>query len=299
MAIADIALKKAASFNGQRNSFVDIYNSHTPLARRYRVKYEDELCATYVSAIFIDLGWYDIVPPECGAFRLYRNMKAIGRDYWGNDRVPNRGDLIFFGPGPNYADWRISHVGIVDHVEGDNIIFWDIAGYVVSKASCKLGNKYTRKYGYVTAYGMPDYESKSSSEMPDIPSAPEIPEPKNREFKAGDLVKIKPGAKWYRGQTIKPSVFDTSWYIIQVNGDRAVLGMDVSERSNIQSPINVMYLDHVFPVPIEPTPEPKEPVKIAINAFVLQETADRLGSISEQTGKDIGAIIDSIVKELK
>lgn len=280
-------ISKAKSFNGQRNSIVDLYNTHKPYARGYKVKYEDLLCATYVSALFISLGWTDIVPPECAAFRLYRNMDAIGRAFWGNNRTPNPGDLIFFGPWGRTDD-KIDHVGIVEKVVGDTITFWDIR-YIVAQKTCKVGSKFIKDYGYILGYGMPDYSSKG-----DI-SEPVVEEP---EFKAGDLVRVKPGATWYKGNSIKQSVFETSWYLIQVKGDRAVLGMDISERSNIQSPINVKYLEHVFPVSNEPE-APAEPAKISVTAIILQETSDKLNALAAQTGMDIGAIIDSVIKELK
>ena len=42
--------------NEKDNSFkeiVDIYNSHKPLARGYKVKYTDEWCAAFISAVAI------------------------------------------------------------------------------------------------------------------------------------------------------------------------------------------------------------------------------------------------------
>ena len=61
-------------------------------------------------------------------------------------------------------------------------------------------------------------------------------------IKTGSLVKIKSGAKYYNGVSIPSWVMSDSWYIIQISGDRAVLGKNKSGSSNINSPINTKYL---------------------------------------------------------
>ena len=48
---------------------IDIYNSHKPLARGYKVKYTDAWCATTVSAAAIMCGYTGIIGntcPQCG-----------------------------------------------------------------------------------------------------------------------------------------------------------------------------------------------------------------------------------------
>ena len=57
--------------------------------------------------------------------------------------------------------------------------------------------------------------------------------------KVGDLVSIKAGATYYNGVAIPSWVMSDRWYIIQVNGDRAVLGKNAGGTHNIMSPINV------------------------------------------------------------
>lgn len=61
-------------------------------------------------------------------------------------------------------------------------------------------------------------------------------------IKKGDLVSIKSGATYYNGASIPTWVMRDKWYIVQVKGDRAVLGKNQSGRNDIQSPINVKYL---------------------------------------------------------
>lgn len=58
-------------------------------------------------------------------------------------------------------------------------------------------------------------------------------------IKAGDLVSIKAGATYYNGVAIPSWVMNDRWYIVQVNGNRAVLGKNASGSHNIMSPINV------------------------------------------------------------
>lgn len=64
------------------------------------------------------------------------------------------------------------------------------------------------------------------------------------DIKKGDLCTIKSGATYYNGTHIPNWVMSDSWYIVQVTGSRAVLGRNASGSNNIQSPINVAYLDN-------------------------------------------------------
>lgn len=61
-------------------------------------------------------------------------------------------------------------------------------------------------------------------------------------IKKGSLVSIKSGATWYNGTSIPSWVKSDKWYIVQVNGNRAVLGKNQSGSNNIQSPIHTKYL---------------------------------------------------------
>nr|DAD91695.1 MAG TPA: FN3 [Siphoviridae sp. ct6tD39] len=61
-------------------------------------------------------------------------------------------------------------------------------------------------------------------------------------IKAGSLVSIKSGATYYNGVSIPSWVMSDKWYIVQVTGDRAVLGKNQNGSHDIQSPINVSNL---------------------------------------------------------
>ncbi len=64
------------------------------------------------------------------------------------------------------------------------------------------------------------------------------PQPAPVEILAGDLVSIKPGAKWYSGRDIPSWVREQNWYVLQVNGDRTVLNANEADTSHIMSPIH-------------------------------------------------------------
>ena len=60
--------------------------------------------------------------------------------------------------------------------------------------------------------------------------------------KTGDIVKITSGATYYNGVAIPSWVMAKEWYVVQVKGDRAVLGKSTDGANNIQSAINTKYL---------------------------------------------------------
>lgn len=62
-------------------------------------------------------------------------------------------------------------------------------------------------------------------------------------IKVGSLVTIKSGATYYNGVAIPSFVMNDKWYVVEVSGDRAVLGKNQSGTHNIQSPIKVSNLN--------------------------------------------------------
>ena len=276
-------VQNAIALKGERNAVVDIYNTFLPRPRGYKVKYDDMLCATYASTPFIQLGWTDIVPPECGAMQLYRNMEALGRAVLDKTRTPDIGDLIFFGNGNTVS--KINHVGIVTEVKGKQIYYFDLQS-VVGRHTCPVG------YAYIMGYGMPDYASKDLAPAPDPEPAPDAP----HIFQVGDLVTVNPGAKWYRGQSIKLSVINDKWYIMSVKGDRAVLGMNLSETRNIQSPIHACDISLVVANgAIEQPPEDK----VTITVTVDRETLELLDIMATGNNKTMGEIIDLLLEDAR
>ena len=64
--------------DGTHQKIIDLYNSHDPLAQGYTVRYEDEWCATFVSAVAIQCGITDIIPTECGCQRQIELFQQLG-----------------------------------------------------------------------------------------------------------------------------------------------------------------------------------------------------------------------------
>lgn len=106
--------------DGSFKKIIDLYNSHKPLARGYKVKYTDEWCATGVSAVSIALGYTDIIPTECGCQKMIDLFKKLGSWIENENRTPAPGEIIFYnwqakatGDDTGWAD----HVGIVEEVK--------------------------------------------------------------------------------------------------------------------------------------------------------------------------------------
>ena len=107
--------------DGSHKKIIDVYNSHKPLARGYKMKYTDEWCATFVSAVSIALGYTDIIPTECGCQKMIDLFKKLGAWVENENRTPKPGEVIFYdwqddGKGDNKG-WS-DHVGIVEAVAG-------------------------------------------------------------------------------------------------------------------------------------------------------------------------------------
>ena len=58
-------------------------------------------------------------------------------------------------------------------------------------------------------------------------------------IKVGAHVKVKPGAKWYNGVGIASFVFNETWIVFEVRGDRAVIHRNTSGTYAIMSAIHV------------------------------------------------------------
>lgn len=61
-------------------------------------------------------------------------------------------------------------------------------------------------------------------------------------IRVGDYVRVKQGARWYNGVGIDSWVFGDEFQIIEIRGDRAVLGRNRAGNHNIVSPIHISNL---------------------------------------------------------
>ena len=73
--------------NGKFRSIIDLYNTQRPLPRGYAVQYDDEWCATCVTAAGIQAGLHDIILGECGCGKMIELYRAAGR-WEENDAYP-------------------------------------------------------------------------------------------------------------------------------------------------------------------------------------------------------------------
>ena len=61
-------------------------------------------------------------------------------------------------------------------------------------------------------------------------------------IKKGDLVSIAGNAVYYTGASMPSWVKQEKWYVSEISGNRAVLGLNEAKNRNIQSPVNTKYL---------------------------------------------------------
>lgn len=144
--------------DGSHRAVIDTYNSNTPLARGYKVKYTDAWCATFVSAVAIKLGYTDIIPTECGCEPMINLFKGMGCWVENENRTPDVGDIIFYdwqdgGVGDNTG--RSDHVGIVEKVSNGKIVV--IEGNYKNAVSRRVLSVNGR---YIRGYGVPKYDTE-------------------------------------------------------------------------------------------------------------------------------------------
>ena len=144
---------------GTHKQIIDIYNSHKPLARGYRMTYTDAWCATFISALAIKCNLTDIIPTECGCERQIDLFKKLGEWVEADNYVPKEGDIIYYdwqdsGKGDNQG-WS-DHVGIVEKCDGMTITVIE-GNYKdsVARRCIAVNAKYIRGFA-VPKYPKPD-----------------------------------------------------------------------------------------------------------------------------------------------
>lgn len=144
--------------DGSHKKIIDIYNSHKPLARGYKVKYTDEWCATTVSAVAIKLGYTAIIPTECSCTKMIELLKKIGAWEENDAHRPQPGDILFYDwddDGKGDDKNGPEHVGIVEKVSGNTITVIE-GNYkqAVTRRNIEVNGKYIR------GYGVPKYDAE-------------------------------------------------------------------------------------------------------------------------------------------
>ena len=145
--------------DGTHKEIINIYNSHKPLARGYKVQYTDAWCATAVSAAAIVADMTDIIPTECGCSAMIELFKKLGCWQEDDSYRPLPGDFVFYdwqdtGAGDNRG--APDHVGVVETVSGNTITVIE-GNYsdAVKRRTIQVNGRYIR------GYGVPKYSSKA------------------------------------------------------------------------------------------------------------------------------------------
>lgn len=145
--------------DGTHKQIIDIYNSHKPLARGYKVKSDDDWCAVFISALAIKCDAVNVVPLECSCGEMIKLAKTM--NIWQeNDKIiPNPGDIIMY-------DWQKKdawpdHVGIVISVDNNRItVIEGNKSNQVAKRDVVIGADIIR--GYIR----PRYSNSTSNQLP-------------------------------------------------------------------------------------------------------------------------------------
>jgi hypothetical protein len=136
--------------DGSFREIIDIYNSHTPRARGYKLQYSDEWCAGTVSAAAIATGNTNAVPLEVSCHYMIEGAKAKGIWVENDSYVPQGGDIILY-------DWQDSgigdntgnpdHVGVVEYTSGGVIhVIEGNNGEKVARRELSVNGRYIRGF---------------------------------------------------------------------------------------------------------------------------------------------------------
>ena len=136
-------------------AIIDTYNAHEPLAQGYKVTYEDNWCATFVSFAAIQAGLTDRIPTECSCQRQIDLWKERERWEEQDTYLPQPGDIIYYdwdvrtlGDSTGWSD----HVGIVVGTHGPFI------KVIEGNKDDSVGYRYIIRWDpRIRGYGLPNY----------------------------------------------------------------------------------------------------------------------------------------------
>lgn len=167
-ATANDVLKVARSWigygeaNGKFKEILDVYNSHKPLARGYKVKTTDEWCDCFVSACAIKAGAVDLIGTEVGCEKHIAIFKKKGIWIEDGTKRPQVGDIVLYNwdtkVQPN--DGAADHIGIVEQVVGSTITAiegnYDRSNPRVGRRTFNIG------WGYIRGFARPKYAKSTA-----------------------------------------------------------------------------------------------------------------------------------------
>lgn len=177
--------------NGSFKEIIDVYNTQKPLPRGYKVKYTDEWCATFISALFVKLGATNLIATECSCQKMINGMASLGIWFENENMIPKVGDIVFYdwedngiGDNKGWAD----HVGIVESVNGNN--FTVIEGNYSNSVKRRT---LTVNQRYLRGFARPKYEA----EVAVVPTT--VTPKKSNEVIAQEVIQ----GKWGNGEDRK------------------------------------------------------------------------------------------------
>ena len=225
--------------SGTHKAIIDVYNSHKPLARGYKVKYTDEWCATFVSAVAVKLGYTDIIPTECGCEKMIELFKKLGAWQENEAVTPKPGWIIFYdwqdnGVGDNkgYSD----HTGIVEKVSNGKITLIE-GNYktAVTRRELAVNARYIR------GYGVPKYDGETAS------STTTATKPTTSNVDKGVCkLEIKQLRKGSEGNTVKALQTLLIGYGYKMQNGNKTYGADGSFGTATENAV-IAYQKKVFP----------------------------------------------------
>ena len=151
--VADIinAWVGATKGSAKHLEILEIYNSHKPLARGYKMQVKDAYCAATVSAAYIKAGIAEYTGTECGVEKF--TVVAKGKGIWiENDaHTPKIGDACVY----DWDDTRKGdctgagdHIGIVTQEGASSFVVTEgnMTGGKVGKRTMAINGKYIRGF---------------------------------------------------------------------------------------------------------------------------------------------------------
>lgn len=151
--VADIinAWVGATKGSAKHLEILEIYNSHKPLARGYKMQVKDAYCAATVSAAYIKAGIAEYTGTECGVEKF--TVVAKGKGIWiENDaHTPKIGDACVYDwddTGKGDCTGAGDHIGIVTQEGASSFAVTEgnMTGGKVGKRTMAINGKYIRGF---------------------------------------------------------------------------------------------------------------------------------------------------------
>ena len=163
MKTADLLIDCLENWVGVKSHkfIIDNYNKQVPLPRGYRVRYDDQWCATGLSAAILACEMEDLIGTECSCGQFIEIFKR--KNIWIEDGsiTPKRGDIILYNwddrtqPNDGWAE----HIGVVTKVyDGKMCVIECNYKGSVGYRTIQVG------WGYIRGYARPNYDKNLRSD---------------------------------------------------------------------------------------------------------------------------------------